>query len=67
MTTNTNELIKHIAVDIICITTIWSLVNNPNFTVNYYIRLNNNLYNISPMYNIIAGFGITFYVLTKYI
>jgi len=67
MNTDTNELIKHVAFDIICITTLWSAVNNPYFAVNHYIRLNNNLYTISPIYNIIASFGISFYVITKYI
>jgi hypothetical protein len=34
--TDTSKLIKDVALDIMCVTTIWWLLNNPFMALNYY-------------------------------
>jgi hypothetical protein len=58
--TDTNTLIKNIATDIICITTIWGLLNNP------YMALSNKFLNTTPICITTLGIGISLFVIKKY-
>jgi len=57
---DTDQLIKDIAIDIICVTTIWGLLNNP------YMALSTNFHNKVPMCITIFGTGISLFVMKKY-
>lgn len=56
----TDKLIKDVAIDMICVTTIWGLLNNP------YMPLNYKFHNQLPMYITIFGTGISLFVMKKY-
>lgn len=58
--TNTDKLIKDIAIDIMCVTTIWGLLNNP------YMALSSKFFNSVPMCITIFGTGISLFVMKKY-
>ena len=55
------KLIKNIAIDIICITTIWGLMNNP------YVALSNRPCDFMPMATTIIGGGVSIFVISKYL
>ena len=57
---NTDILIKKVAFDIISVIAICSLFNN----LDLNIRFNNKIY---PIYSNFVGFGISIYILKKYI
>jgi hypothetical protein len=61
---DTNQLIKDVAVDIICVTTMWSLLNNPYMAFNY--AKSDKLY-ITPTYLTIFGCSVTAFILSKYL
>ena len=63
---DTNNLIKDVAVDLICVTTMWALLNNPYMALNYYPSLNNSLRDITPMCTMLLGFGISAFAIKKY-
>ncbi len=63
---DTNHLIKEVALDIICVTTMWAILNNPYTALNYYPKLNNGLRDITPMCTLLLGFGISAFVIKKY-
>jgi hypothetical protein len=60
------NLIKESTCDIIAITTIWALLNNPDIPLNYFKYNNNEIYNINPTYKTIFGVGISLYIISKY-
>ena len=62
---DTHELIKNIAVDIIFVTTTWSLVNNPYMALNYYSNFK-HLRNIFPMCSIFFGVSVSTIIILKY-
>lgn len=55
------KFIKNIAIDIICVTTVWGLLNNP------YVAIRNSNCTFMPMATTILGGGISFLVISKYI
>ena len=57
---DTDKLIKNIAIDIMCVTTIWGLLNNP------YTALSNKFHTPVPMCITIFGTGISLFVMKKY-
>ena len=57
---NTNNLLKDIAFDVISIITIWGVLNNS------ILQVNDKIYNISSVYKTVIGFGISTYILKKY-
>ena len=57
----TTILIKVVTFDIISVITIWGFFNNYN---NINIHFNNKIY---PVYTNLIGFGISTYILRKYI
>lgn len=71
---NTNELIKTAAFDIITVITVWNL-SNSLYSYNNYNRigyyhsyyLHNLSLNYSPTYPTIIGAGLSFLILTKYL
>jgi len=63
---DTNNLIKHVAVDIICVITIWALLNNPYMAIVVYPRLKNGLCDITPMCTMLLGFGVSAFAINKY-
>jgi hypothetical protein len=70
---DTNKLINNVAFDIIALTTIWGLINYPNYvlTDSFTIRLNFNSYSLPITYShsmckIIIGSSLSFYLLNKY-
>ena len=67
--TETNNLIKNVAFDIISLTTIWALINSNNSSSRYRMYFNNyNLdINYHPIYSTILGFGFSVHLLIKYI
>ena len=58
---DTNILIKDVAFDIISVITIWGFFNNYN---NINIYFNNKIYSV---YTNLIGFGISTYIIKKYI
>ena len=60
---NEQILIKNVAFDIISVITIWSFFNN----LYLNIRFSNKIYSIYPMYTNIINFGISIFILRKYI
>jgi len=59
------KLIKESTCDIIALTTIWALLNNPDIPLNYF-KYNNKLYDFNTTYKIIFGVGISLYIISKY-
>ena len=59
-------MIKDVAVDIIAITTIWALLNNPDMPLNYFKNNENKIYDINPTYKTIFGVGVSLYIISKY-
>ena len=57
---DTDKLIKNATIDIIAVTTIWGLLNNP------YMALSNKFINQVPMCITIFGTGISLFVIKKY-
>jgi len=57
---DTNNLIKNAAIDIICVTTMWGLLNNPYIAVN-------NKYNNAPIYMATLGSVVSIFVIAKYL
>jgi hypothetical protein len=55
------KLIKNIAVDLLCIATIWGLINNP------YVAFSNRPCGLMPMATTIIGGGISIFAIRKYI
>lgn len=55
------KLIKNIAVDLLCIATIWGLINNP------YVAFRNGNCPFMPMATTIIGGGISIFAISKYI
>jgi hypothetical protein len=55
-----DRLIRDIAVDVLCITTIWGLLNNP------YVAMSDNPLNNMPLFTTVFGAGISIFVITKY-
>ena len=67
--TDTNKLIKDVAYDIIGITTMWALLNNPYLVHNNTILklyYNNYYINYSSSYLTIFGIGASICLLRKY-
>ena len=64
---DTNNLIKDVAIDIICVTTMWNLLNNPYMALNYYPKLDNKLSDITPTCLMIFGVGVSAFVVKKYL
>lgn len=65
--TDITNLIKGSTYDIIAVTTMWALINNPYLPMNYYFKYNNiEFYDITPRYRTMIGLGLSFYVLSKY-
>jgi len=66
-----DNLIKEVAFDVIAVTCIWSLLNNPYLANGYHYKfcINSNHYyvNCSPVYSIIFGLGVSTAVLVKYL
>jgi hypothetical protein len=60
------NLMKGITVDIIAITTIWGLLNNPEIPLNYFKNYDNKIYHIDPTYKILVGVGFSMYIMSKY-
>jgi hypothetical protein len=60
---NAERLIRDVAYDTITIIAIWGLLQNSYPTKNKYNDGYNNIYSITAN---IVGFGITTYVLSKY-
>lgn len=58
--TNTDKLIKDVAIDIMCLTTIWGLVNNP------YMALSTKYHSLVPICITIFGTGISLFLMKKY-
>jgi hypothetical protein len=63
--TDTVNLIKNIAVDILAVTTIWALLNNVDIPLNN-LKYNNKLYDFNPTSKTIFGVGISLYIISKY-
>ena len=66
-----DKLIKHVAVDIIAITSMWALLNNPYmanaYTFKFYLNSYHCHLNYSPTYSTIFGLGLSTIVLLKYL
>jgi len=60
--TDTDRLIKDAVIDIIAITTIWSIFNNPYIGCSHFF--NNKINTISCQ--IVIGFSISIYAIKKY-
>jgi hypothetical protein len=62
----TDALIKNVAFDIIAVTSMWALLNNP-----YMVNINSHHYNVKyllvSVYSTMLGIGISTFVLIKYI
>jgi hypothetical protein len=58
--TDTNNLIKNVAIDIMCITTMWGLLNNP------YVAINNKC-NTLPIYMTPLVSVVSVFVIAKYL
>jgi len=57
------RLIKNIAVDILCLTTLWSLLNNPYTAIRYYTDKTTYL----PTVLTGIGVGVSMIVINKYL
>jgi hypothetical protein len=55
------KLIKNIAIDLLCVTTIWGLLNNP------YVAFSQRPCAFMPMATTILGGGISILVISRYI
>jgi len=69
--TDTNNLIRTVALDIISITTIWALINiQCNNKYNFYFNIDNKFiktrFEYSPTYGTIIGLGTSLLLLKKY-
>jgi len=58
----TDTLIKNVAIDMIAITSMWALLNNPYMANAYHYNVN-----YSPVYSTILGIGVSTFVLIKYL
>jgi len=69
--TDTNNLIKNVATDIMSLTIMWGLINNPCINYNYYIDFNigtfNSRCNFNTSYLTLIGIGTSTYILMKYV
>jgi hypothetical protein len=66
---DTNNLIKDVAFDIISVITVWNLLNNSssnNYNVKAYYNSYNFNFSYSPIYSSIIGTGFSIFVLSKY-
>jgi hypothetical protein len=68
---DSNKLIRNVAVDIIGVITIWGLINSSSFPYNFYINVDNKYfnYNININYRkilIFTGISTSFFLLRKY-
>jgi hypothetical protein len=63
--TDTTDLIKNIAVDILAVTTVWALLNNPDIPLDN-LKYNNKQYYFNPTYKTIFGVGFSLYIISKY-
>jgi len=59
--TDTNTLIKNIATDIIGVTAIWGLLNNP------YMALSNKFHNTTSICMTTLGIGLSLFIIKKYV
>jgi hypothetical protein len=64
----TDALIKSVAIDIITITSMWALLNNPYMANVYHFNFSyhENL-NYSPAFSTMLGIGVSTIVLIKYL
>ena len=62
---DTNNLIKDVAVDIICVITTWGLLNNTYMALNYYSKFK-KLRDIFPVCSIFFGVCVSTIILLKY-
>ena len=60
------ERVKGSTYDIISVTILWALLNNPDMPLNYFKYNDNKIYDIHPTYKTILGISVSFYVLSKY-
>jgi hypothetical protein len=64
----TDALIKSAAIDIIAITSMWALLNNPYMANTYHFHFSNHYrLNYSPVYSTMLGIGFSTIVLIKYL
>ena len=64
---DTNNLIKDVAIDIICLTTMWNLLHNPYMALNYYSKLDNKFNEITTTCLMVFGVGVSALVVKKYL
>jgi hypothetical protein len=68
--TDTNNLIRTVAFDIISITTIWALINSHYGEYSFFINIDNKYiktkFDYMPIYGKIMGMGASFILLRKY-
>lgn len=62
---NIESLIKDAVIDIVALTTVWSLLNNRQ--VYFYATINDARYDLNPTYRMLIGIGVSTYVLLKYL
>lgn len=66
-----NELIRNVAIDIITITTMWGLLNNPYISNLYTFKFYLNSYDYNdnhlPRYSSILGIAVSTIILSKYL
>ena len=66
-----DNLIKEIAFDVIAVTCIWGLLNNPYLANAYHYKfyINSNHYYViySPVYSMMLGIGVSTAVLVKHL
>ena len=68
----TDALIKNVAIDMIAITSMWALLNNPYMANAYHLKFFMNSYhynevNYLPVYSTMLGIGVSTMVLIKYL
>jgi hypothetical protein len=59
------RFISNAVIDIVCVTTIWSLLNMND--IRYYALYNNERYDVSNLCKTIIGTGVSAFVISKYL
>ena len=59
------RFISNAVIDIVCVTTIWSLLNTNE--LRFYTTYNNNRNDVSNLCKTIIGTGVSLFVISKYL
>ena len=59
--------VKDAVIDIICVTTAWSLLNMSREDIQVYATINDKRYDMANTIKILIGIGISTYAIAKYL